>query len=530
MRPWPWACAGAVTFAVMFVWFAGHRGVFLLDQSIMFDGAWRIYQGQVPYRDFLSAFPPVPFLIQSLFFRLMGVSFSAMVLGGAVVNGFATLCVMWIIRRLVPDQPVAALAGGLITAVWFQAPFGTLWFEQTAFFVNLLALVLLVTCLGAGPTAAIACRVGAGVLLSVSLLCKQNAGADFVPLALAISAVPQWDRKAKAVRSVIEVLVGMALGASIFALWLWIFSSPATFWKLYVVMAKQIGSDRSGIMGTLGAMFPLLMTWNFVIVALLIFAVGFTKTRVAYMPAATRNLIMWIVVGCAFYQNLFKMHTDNEVENSVAFVGLIYGLSFGVFWKHAVVAETPRTDRVKWALFLSIGFLILGYPVYRGAKVSWTRGVQQFEGGAVFTDYVQVPRMARVVWGEPTPYSKESTVTRADFEGLNAWLSEKQSNFFVFPDSTMLYGLQGRVSPQPWLYFSPGHSFLMDELPHVDEILVSELKRNDVRAIVLEKDSWVKNQNLWKSMPKLSAWIEDEFEKVKDFGIYEAREWRGDRR
>ena len=86
-RPWwPWACAAVTVFAAVFVWFAGHRGVFLLDQSIMFDGALRVYQGQVQYRDFVSTFPPLTFGIQALFFRLMGVDFSAMVLAAAVSN------------------------------------------------------------------------------------------------------------------------------------------------------------------------------------------------------------------------------------------------------------------------------------------------------------------------------------------------------------------------------------------------------------------------------------------------------------
>ena len=117
-RPWwPWACAAVTVFAAVFVWFAGHRGVFLLDQSIMFDGAWRVYQGQVQYRDFVSTFPPLTFGIQALFFRLMGVDFSAMVLAAAISNAIATLCVLWLVHRLVPDQRVIACVAGLITAV-----------------------------------------------------------------------------------------------------------------------------------------------------------------------------------------------------------------------------------------------------------------------------------------------------------------------------------------------------------------------------------------------------------------------------
>jgi hypothetical protein len=38
-----------------------------------------------------------------------------------------------------------------------------------------------------------------------------------------------------------------------------------------------------------------------------------------------------------------------------------------------------------------------------------------------------------------------------------------------------------------------------------------------------EKDSWAKNQNLWKRMPKLAAWIDADFEKIKELGIYDVR-------
>jgi len=527
LRPWFWACAAVTIFAGLFVWFAGHRGVFLLDQSIMFDGAWRVYQGQVQYRDFISTFPPLPFVIQAMFFRLAGVNFSAMVLGAAVLNAVATLCVIWLVHRLVPDQRAIAWIAGLLTAVWFQAPFGTLWFEQTAFCFNLLSLVLLLKSLDTRDPAAVGCRVGAGVLLAASLLCKQNAGAEFLPLALGVATLPLLDRKRKALRSALEVIAGIALGAGIFATWLWIFSSPSEFWKEYVVMARQIGSDRAGLVGLLFAIFPLSMTWPFVIVAMGIFAAAFSKSRTASMPTAKRTLIVWLVVGGAYYQNLFKMHTDNEIENGVPFLGLIYGLSFAVFWKYAVLAETSRTDLLKRAFFVGLACLVLGYPLLNGLNSAWNRSVQEFEAGAVFNHQLKVPAMSRVLWGEPTRYGERSTIEGTDFEALNAFLAETRANFFVFPDSTMLYALQGRVSPQPWLYFSPGHSFLIEDLPKVDSAVVEALQKNNVRVIVLEKDSWVLNHNLWKQMPKLKTWIEGDFERVKDFGIYEVRLSRG---
>ena len=53
-----------VLFGVILNWFTGHRGLFLNDQSIVWDGGWRILQGQVPYRDFWMPLGPVPFVIR----------------------------------------------------------------------------------------------------------------------------------------------------------------------------------------------------------------------------------------------------------------------------------------------------------------------------------------------------------------------------------------------------------------------------------------------------------------------------------
>jgi hypothetical protein len=86
----------------------------------------------------------------------------------------------------------------------------------------------------------------------------------------------------------------------------------------------------------------------------------------------------------------------------------------------------------------------------------------------------------------------------------------------------MLYGLHHRVSPQPWLYFSPGHSFLRSEFPDVDAAVVRSLRRNNVEVVVLEKHCWLGNQDLLLSqMPQLRAWIQQNFTKATEFGIFE---------
>ena len=126
-------------FALGITWYAGHRGIFFVDQSTIFDGGWRVLQGQVPYRDFYMTFGPFAFWVQAAFFKLCGVNFSSMVLGGAVVNVLATACVMRT-AMILTGSIYSALIGGFVTAIWFQPPYGTLSVEQTAFLFACLAL------------------------------------------------------------------------------------------------------------------------------------------------------------------------------------------------------------------------------------------------------------------------------------------------------------------------------------------------------------------------------------------------------
>jgi hypothetical protein len=194
-----------------------------------------------------------------------------------------------------------------------------------------------------------------------------------------------------------------------------------------------------------------------------------------------------------------------------------------VFWNAnaAGIAATRQTARK--VLYGYVGSLLLGVPLHDGLVHSWNRAVQQFGAGTTFDQPVNVTGMAGLKWGEPTimnPFSRQR-LERSDFEELNGWLSRTGRNFFVFPDATILYGLHRRVSPQPWLYFSPGHSFLVSEFPHVDATVIDSLQRNHVEIIVLEKASWLGNEKLLAAMPRLHRWIEADFQKFRTFGIFE---------
>src|SRR5436190_10562222 len=78
---------------------AGERGFFSLDQSIEFDGAYRVLSGQVPYKDFLVPVGPLVFWLQAAVFRIAGVSWGSFVLGAALLNVVVTGLALVILQK-----------------------------------------------------------------------------------------------------------------------------------------------------------------------------------------------------------------------------------------------------------------------------------------------------------------------------------------------------------------------------------------------------------------------------------------------
>ena len=112
--------------AAIFCYLAGRRGLFPFDQSILFDGGYRVLLGQVPYRDVLLPFGPVSLWLQGAIFGLLGVSWRSYLLSAALANALATLLAYRILRRLFPGSRLPAVVGAVLTAIWFPiVPVGT---------------------------------------------------------------------------------------------------------------------------------------------------------------------------------------------------------------------------------------------------------------------------------------------------------------------------------------------------------------------------------------------------------------------
>jgi len=527
-----WLFAGICAFAFALAYTAAGRGFFPMDQSIVFDGAYRVASGQVPYRDFVLPFGPAVFWLQALLFEVFGVGVFAYRLGGALANALGAACAMAIVRALFA-QPrwLAWLAGG-ITAAWFCAPFGTLWMEQTAFLFGFFALALLIARLSLpSPPAR-----GGGLALAASgacafaaLLGKQNAGGYLLPLFPVLIAL----RFAPSLRAIVREGLwwgaGFAGAAAVFALWLFGVSDPAAFQHHVFAIPAQTGAERLGrdVRGLLLTLLtgagpdflrlPLLATSGLALAVLL-------RPRWFAATARPRLVAAALCVGLALAQDLFVSTTFNAYENGLPFAGVVFALGAGL------LLATPRAARLA-PLITVCAFAAAGYIVWRGARLSLERQVHDVFAGASFPRELAIERLAGLRWASPTPLrefgdppERGRDVRAEELESLVALLAERDANFFVFPDFTFLYGVLGRPSPQPLLFFHRGVSYATDYEPSLDRNIVEGLRANDVAIVVLERVSWFGTQSRLDDFPLLAAFLAQDFRKTREIGIFEIYE------
>ena len=76
----------------------GRKGFLPLDQSIVFDGGWRLLSGQVPFHDFVAPSGLVPSAIQAAFDEALGVTWFAYCLHASIINGLFAIAVFGVLR------------------------------------------------------------------------------------------------------------------------------------------------------------------------------------------------------------------------------------------------------------------------------------------------------------------------------------------------------------------------------------------------------------------------------------------------
>ena len=221
----PIGLAAIVAGEIAGTYYLGMRGVDTFDMAIVADGGYRIWSGQVPYRDFHIPMGPIVFYLQAAFCGLLGgFSWEAGVLHAAVVGAFATLVIYGIVRAYL--SPVGALGFAAFGALTFYMPLAVAWHDQTAYFGTLLALGVFALADRAswGGVTRWRCLLAGvqGVLLTLAIFSKQNIGMVSLLLLMPLWLLPSPPRSPSWAGRIVPaatVLLSCVLSALALAAW-----------------------------------------------------------------------------------------------------------------------------------------------------------------------------------------------------------------------------------------------------------------------------------------------------------------------
>jgi hypothetical protein len=506
---------------------AGMRGFFPFDQSIVFDGSYRVLTGQVPYRDFLLPFGPVTFWLHAFFFKVFGTTWQAYVLGACIINSIAALVAMLTVRELFPRLRLLPLVAGVVTAVWFYPPFGTPWVDQTAFFFAFLAVWGAVKGLVAGRGSAWRPwgLAAAGCFSVLAFLSKQNVGSFMAPLfpLLALGAAEGSGRR------LLENLALLALGAGAtagaFVLWLVLGSDPGSFVRYVFDLPADLGRQRlSGFLQTwfgvvrpfFGGRGPTLMmaaAWGSLLVGAA--ALIWSATRAGRgLPSRRHRLAALVCVYIVAFQHLFINTTLNQPENGLAFSGIAVAIAVGLLLSLTGLGRGKAKVLVAAALVI-----FLFFTSRAGYRIAMARDVHEIFRGSEFGESLPIRKLEGLHWAEPMRI-RGLTVPPAHMVTLYEYLERSGKNFFVFPDFTILYGLLDVPSPQPLLWFHEGVTYSRGANGDLDRRIVADLRRNRVGIFIREQAAWFDTGQRLDDFPRLKTYLRTEFRKVGEIGMF----------
>ncbi len=521
-----------VSLAALLAVRAGGRGLLPLDQAIVFEGGHALGCGRVPFVD-LAAPAGLPlFLIQRSLFAILGVGWRAYLLHGALLSALGALATYGLLRPRAATArlPLAAAAA---TAVVFLPPIGVPYPDHGSFLFSGLALLAADRARSRRGGAATLLAVLAGASWSWAFLAKPIPAAFALPLVVFLLRRPEAGARP----------LSRALSA-------------------FVAGSLVTGGATLGLAGVDGGSYLEGLRWLLTVGEgriTRLHADSMAHLRAVVAPAWSVPLPLWLLVGGLAAWSAGRGAEQDDAERSAAWRDRL--LSTGLLLASLFYASL--TFRSGWT---SLGWLPLAWglawaPADRRLSAAMERGSGARDPRAARRIRIAgvIAGLACVAWlgffhvvvnerrgallldlrgrlaAQPVPPGLEGldpvtpAFTATDGESLRgvvAFLRDRPERFFLLGDSSLIYGLAGRCSTSPVLWF---HPFLTvpwrGETATVEfqEQLIGRLERERVHYLVVENGGTQMGVTP-DTLPRVRDWAAPRTRAAHRFGAFEVFE------
>ena len=462
------------------------------DEGIVLQGATRLLDGQIPYRDFFSFYTPGSFYLAAALFHFFGNSF-AVARSSLAFAGAGCSVITYLLCRRVCSRGISLLAAVLATMT--GAAFRFLVLHNC--YSTLFACLAVYAAVRFVETLSSRWGFAATSLTAITFLFEQSKGGGLA-LGLLLGFVLLGKRTGTSRSQWAAFGVGLAWP---FLLTFGYFARHGAFrvmiqdwlWPLHhytaanhVAYGWQNWSDH-----TRDA----------------IFVTGPAAARIAKIIAVSPGFVIPVLplVGCAFlvYWTV-QIHREYRDSSQPHYYIVIGSALSGVLLSVVMV----RADILHFIYLVPLWYVVLAWVL--GAPTT-SRALLRFRPAIIFYVALAFGMLGFAVLLATTgAHNKINTrrgdITTAAADTVVRYLqahTEAGDEFLVYPYLPMYNYLTGTRSPSRFDYFQPG----MNTPEQADEV-VRSLKSKDVNAVLIEPSFSAKFANSWPETP-LPAVVND---------------------
>ena len=453
--------------AILLNQFYGYFGYMPLDQSIIFDGAWRVLNSQIPHVDFWTPYGVPAILAQAAIFRIFGVSWSAYVFHASLCNACFAVFVLFAGTRLGLTRPVA-LFFAIVTAFVSYPPMGTPFGDNHAAIIC--STLLLVVALGALDQKRTYWWSLFAPLGIVAFLTKQSPSVFVIPFCMAVIIAVSLGRRLW--RSLGCAILSSAFFGVIIISAFNHFNITLDMWSVQVLKSARIfAAERAELSGdTIGSSFDLItgaltILWK---------ALGVLQVRIFVVPIFLLSAApVTLAVAAAATQKSFK----------VTILALFSVLVFLIFLLFTAIANNQPGTGLALLAVVDLFAFSAAAPVFYASRVlyasillpalvtvsihyGWTRTryVNDLDTPTLETASSAVaisPKLRLLQWAlPPRYYSYERSAD--NYRLLLAELGKRNSTMVLFSDALILHALRGQKPVAPALFWHKKLSYPAD--------------------------------------------------------------------
>ncbi len=459
-------------FSIIFLALFFNRGFAYYDEGFILQGAQRILQGELPYRDFDLIYTPGTLFLVSAVFKLFGESILVGRLLTLLVGAF-TATLIYFITKGISKNKLVSLFSALIYLSWGPSHVNFPWPTLFAFSTGLLVAFFLEK----NPFAA-------GVMTFVVFLFKQNFGMATLIMIIMFFALMG---KKGVVGEIKVFFYGLALAGFAFISYFILTNSLIQFFRnIYFYSIKEIifkGAFSTVFPGGIKSFFYLLPG-----------LISLTGVFIAY-KRQRKNIIF------PLYTLFFFIFGIRPTTDYVHFTFLMASTGIPL----SILVKINR-DKLK----LIVVYAVVMVTVFLGFYTAIFKNYYRWDSPLIKQNYsisnlrakIFVDKKFRVVIPEIVTFVNQN--------------SKKDDYIFVFYNASMFYFLTDRRNPTRYINFSPDMSLGEKR----EKEIVKNLREKNVKLVITHEtpESW--------GNPLIAKYIVEKFTKKKE--IFEFTVWEKD--